>query len=90
LVGAANKVAPKGDKRAYSEVAYAELQKVDSQQSVSPLTLPASAVTPPPKASEKPSENSPPVESDSVDWMWPVESKPSALFDEGKIKDSIF
>lgn len=84
--GAANKVAPKGDKRAYSEVAYAELQKIDSQQSVSPLTLPASAVTPPPKASEKPSENSPPVESDSVDWMWPVESKPSALFDEGKNK----
>ncbi|WP_230427842.1 peptidoglycan DD-metalloendopeptidase family protein [Undibacterium luofuense] len=84
--GASNKSIPRGDKRAYSESVYAELQKSDPGQLATsgiaqPITTAALSKLP-----EKSIENASVNDTDNIDWMWPVDSKPSALFDEGKNK----
>ncbi|MGS0742545.1 peptidoglycan DD-metalloendopeptidase family protein [Glaciimonas sp. GG7] len=87
-VNGGNKTSPRGDKRAYSESALADMQKpdvplnaevrTDGRQEVKPEVV---------KNSEK--AVSPPVasmngEDDRVDWMWPTEGKLMGSFDQGK------
>ena len=84
--GAVNKSVPRGDKRAYSESVYAELQKSEVTQSALPGSAQSVVTAPAPKSADKSIDNISVVETDSIDWTWPVESKPSAVFDEGKNK----
>lgn len=82
--GAANKTAPRGDKRAYSESALADLQKQDVTVASAPAT---SAKTEPPKITDtKPAEKTPeaPGDDDGVSWIWPADGKVISTFSEGK------
>jgi len=77
---ATNKAMPRGDKRPYSEANLAELQKTDGVvAAVTPVTRPE--VITPVKVVE-----SAPAESDTVEWMWPVDGKVLATFDDVKNK----
>lgn len=69
------KVAPKGDKRPYSESNLAELQKPEGS-AVAPTKTEVVAVKSPDKAADTA------VDADSVDWMWPVDGKLLAGFDD--------
>lgn len=79
-----NKTGPRGDKRAYSESALAELEKPDA----APATAaPATAAKPEaPHAAEKPAAASQPatVDDEGVSWMWPAEGKVVGTFEGGK------
>jgi lipoprotein NlpD len=66
-----NKTAPHGDKRPYSDAAYAELQKPDA----------AGGDT---KAEAKPADTRPTPEDEAIAWMWPAEGKVIGTFDGGK------
>ncbi|MFZ6744208.1 peptidoglycan DD-metalloendopeptidase family protein [Undibacterium sp. JH2W] len=77
---ATNKTAPRGDKRPYSEANLAELQKADTVvAAVAPVTK-TETITPV-KVTE-----SAPAESESVEWMWPVDGKVLTTFDDVKNK----
>ncbi|MFZ6872758.1 peptidoglycan DD-metalloendopeptidase family protein [Undibacterium sp. Di27W] len=77
---ATNKTLPRGDKRPYTEANLAELQKADTVvATVVPVTK-TETVTPT-KVAE-----SAPAESESVEWMWPVDGKVLATFDDVKNK----
>ncbi len=80
---ATNKTSPRGDKRPYSEANLAELQKADATvlASVAPAAPVIKPETPVPS---KPAE--PAAETESVDWMWPVDGKVLATFDDVKNK----
>lgn len=69
------KVTPKGDKRPYSESNLAELQKPDGV-AVAPAKTESAALKSPDKAAE------PAADADTVDWMWPVDGKLLAGFDD--------
>jgi lipoprotein NlpD len=84
--GTVNKSLPRGDKRAYSEGVFAGLQKSDEAQSALPVSVQPVVAAPVPKSADKSIDNISVTETDSIDWMWPVDSKPSASFDEGKNK----
>lgn len=84
-----NKSGPRGDKRAYSDAALAELQKPET--SIAPIALAASVPAQVPKAEiHKPAERSTEtpaasvVEEENVSWMWPADGKIVASFDDGK------
>ena len=77
----ANKTAPKGEKRPYSDAALAELQKSDSTPSA-PAVAKAEQSKPAEKAPEVPQ---PPVADDeNIAWVWPAEGKIISHFGEGK------
>jgi len=88
-VSSLNKNAPKGDKRTYSESAFAELQKPDNGVppvlAKSEVANPVIAIKPAEKASDKLV-----AENEVVDWMWPVDGKVLAGFDDTKIRAWIF
>ncbi|WP_295762093.1 peptidoglycan DD-metalloendopeptidase family protein [Undibacterium sp.] len=91
---ATNKNYPRGDKKAYSEAALAELQKPDTASNLAVVAVVAAkSEVPAVKSAEKSAEKSAdkvatttPAESDAVDWMWPVEGKIIANFDDVKNK----
>ncbi|MFZ6658669.1 peptidoglycan DD-metalloendopeptidase family protein [Undibacterium sp. TJN19] len=84
---ATNKNGPRADKKPYSEANLAELQKTDANGVTSAaVSAPAVAAavketTPPVKIAEQTTSESEPVE-----WMWPVEGKVLATFDDAKNK----
>lgn len=79
---AANKTSPQGDKRPYSEVNLAELQKTDvvPSQTVGSGGKPA---IDPVKLSD-PAFQDPASDQDLVGWIWPTEGKVVASFDDAK------
>lgn len=84
MAGSNNKTGPRGDKRAYSEGALAELEKPDA---AAPAPAPAASAKPEaPHAADKPAAASQPVPSDDegVSWMWPAEGKVVGTFEGGK------
>ncbi|MFZ6749726.1 peptidoglycan DD-metalloendopeptidase family protein [Undibacterium sp. Ren11W] len=85
-----NKLTPRGDKKAYSEAALAEMQKPDSSSSMGGAAVVlAKPEVPAVKPVEKPTEKvaaAVSAESDAVDWMWPVDGKVIANFDDVKNK----
>lgn len=81
LVNSANnKTGPLGDKRPYSEMNLAELQK-NEVASVASATI----LTKPEALTQKPAPQAAP-EPDFVDWIWPTEGKVVASFDDAKNK----
>ncbi|MDO8653642.1 MAG: peptidoglycan DD-metalloendopeptidase family protein [Undibacterium sp.] len=81
---ATNKTGPRGDKRPYSEVTLAELQKTDVAvtSGIVPVIKPEIVIA-------KPIEKivaQPAVETDTVDWMWPTEGRVISNFDDAKNK----
>lgn len=81
---AANKNAPRGDKRPYSESALAELQKPEATTAIAAAKVPAAATAAVP--AKTPSTKTPDAEDDSIGWIWPAEGKVIAHFEEGKNK----
>ncbi|MFJ3046395.1 peptidoglycan DD-metalloendopeptidase family protein [Herbaspirillum chlorophenolicum] len=82
---ASNKTGPRGDKRAYSESALAELEKPDSASA--PVAAAAAAPAAPAKAepahpAEKPAAVA--TDDEGVSWMWPADGKVVGTFDGGK------
>ena len=76
-----NKNMPKGDKRSYSDSALAEMQKPDT---VAPLIVKNDVIISP-KSLEKNSDKSV-LDTDVVDWTWPVDGKVMSGFDDAKNK----
>jgi lipoprotein NlpD len=89
-----NKTGPRGDKRAYSDAALAELQKPDSGLVPSaPIAIapkpntaiaPASSTAISVKVQEQVASNA--NDSDAVEWIWPTAGKVIASFDDAKNK----
>lgn len=69
------KVTPKGDKRPYSESNLAELQKPEGS-GVAPVKTEVAVVKPQERSAESAAD------VDAVDWMWPVDGKLLAGFDD--------
>jgi lipoprotein NlpD len=76
-----NKTSPKGDKRPYSDVTLAELQKPDAAPA-----SPAVAKPEQPKQPEKAPDvqQVPTPDDESIAWIWPAEGKIISHFGEGK------
>lgn len=70
-----NKASPRGDKRLYSEAALAELQKPDAITPVVSLAPASAGVVKSADAGNA---------EEAVIWMWPVDGKPSAPYEEAK------
>lgn len=87
---------PRGDKKAYSESALAELQRPDGVKADKPAgkagsaaaaTAVAETVVPAPAPVAPPAPApAPAVDEEKLSWMWPAEGKVIATFDEGKNK----
>lgn len=91
----ANKTGPRGEKRPYSEAAFAELQKPDVTTTVAiapPQANPAgtansaavapAAVTATPTAADKAADSG--GADEAVTWAWPAEGKVTSGYDEAK------
>jgi lipoprotein NlpD len=81
----AKKTTPRGEKRAYSEAALAELQRADGG---APSKADAKPVAKAPEAAPVPVMAGPAggLDQDKLSWMWPSEGRVIASFDEGKNK----
>jgi lipoprotein NlpD len=78
----ANKTWPRGDKRPYSESAFAELQRPDSAPP--PVRSGDKAVDKPAdKPGDKPADTARPAD-DGLAWMWPAEGRVIGTFDGGR------
>ncbi len=89
---------PRGDKKAYSEAALAELQRPDTAKGekgggkaaagAAAGVVAAAELPPPPPYVPPPSVTipAPPADEEKLSWMWPSEGKVIATFDEGKNK----
>ncbi|HZG22798.1 MAG TPA: peptidoglycan DD-metalloendopeptidase family protein [Herbaspirillum sp.] len=90
MASGGNKTGPRGDKRAYSDSALAELEKPDASPAASapaPATPAAGTAKPEaPHAVEKPAAGSaaPAGDDEGVSWMWPAEGKVVGTFEGGK------
>ena len=76
------KTGPRGEKRAYSEAAMADLQKPESSApstQTAPVVAKAEPASKPPV--EKPAE-APAADDDGISWMWPTEGKILGGFDD--------
>ncbi|NUU02866.1 peptidoglycan DD-metalloendopeptidase family protein [Herbaspirillum robiniae] len=87
--GATNKTGPRGDKRAYSEGALAELEKPDLASNSAPAAVAAAPAAPakaePAHPADKPAAAAAtPSDDEGVSWMWPAEGKVVGTFDGGK------
>ncbi|MFA9216201.1 MAG: peptidoglycan DD-metalloendopeptidase family protein [Sphingomonadaceae bacterium] len=78
------KIAPKGDKRPYSDSTLAELQRPDNGKAEQVAAI-APALTPPP-VTPPPPPIPPLPDDDKLSWIWPSDGKVVASFDEGKNK----
>ncbi|ONN67402.1 peptidoglycan DD-metalloendopeptidase family protein [Herbaspirillum sp. VT-16-41] len=87
MASGGNKTGPRGDKRAYSDSALAELEKPDAAPAAAPVP-PAVATAKPeaPHAADKPAAASQPAAGDDegVSWMWPADGKVVGTFEGGK------
>jgi lipoprotein NlpD len=82
-----NKSGPRGDKRAYSDAALAELQKPDATFATAAAPKPDTAKTeakPEKPADAPPKSASSSGDEDAVSWMWPADGKIVANFNDGK------
>jgi lipoprotein NlpD len=81
-----HKVAPRGDKRAYSEAALAELQKPDAPAAAAAAVAvtPGVAKVEPAKPAETRSAPQPAGDDDALSWIWPADGKVVAPFDESR------
>ncbi|KAF1044592.1 MAG: Murein hydrolase activator NlpD [Herbaspirillum frisingense] len=87
---ASNKTGPRGDKRAYSDSALAELEKPDSASNSQPAVAAAPAAAPAAAAkpeaahpAEKPAAAAA-ADDEGVSWMWPADGKVVGTFEGGK------
>lgn len=71
----ANKTAPRGDKRSYSDSNLTEMQKSESAAAGSAAAKPAEPATAAAAAAS---------DDETVSWMWPAEGKVVATFDDNK------
>ncbi len=84
--GGTNKSGPRGDKRAYSDTALAELEKPDATPATAAAPAPAAA----PKAEAAHAADKPAaaptaaVDDEGVSWMWPADGKVVGTFEGGK------
>lgn len=78
-----HKAAPRGDKRAYSDAALAELQKPDAAGATQ-ATPPVAKVEPPKTVEPKPTDAAPAAgtDDDGIAWIWPADGKVVAGFDD--------
>lgn len=80
--------APHGEKRPYSDVALAEMQKPDvaaptsATNTVATTTGTGAAVAVAPTAADKAADIG--ASDEPVSWMWPVDGKPSAAYEDAK------
>ena len=82
--GTSNKTGPRGDKRAYSDSALAELEKPDSAANAPAAAAPAApSKTEPAHPAEKPVAAAA-TDDEGVSWMWPADGKVVGTFDGGK------
>jgi len=84
-----NKTGPRGDKRPYSDAAFAELQKPDAAApapavavAATPAVTPAVAPAATPTAADKAAEAG--NAEESVTWAWPADGKLSGPYEESK------
>ncbi|MFZ6686163.1 peptidoglycan DD-metalloendopeptidase family protein [Undibacterium sp. SXout11W] len=88
-VSSLNKNGPKGEKRSYSESVLVELQKPDntamSALAKNDAPNPVVTIKPVEKSTEKATDKVV-VDNETVDWMWPVDGKVLAGFDDAKNK----
>jgi lipoprotein NlpD len=77
-----NKIGPRGDKRAYSDAALAELEKTDAASNTAPASAspstPVPAVQTPAAAKPDTSSAAPATataEDQAMEWMWPADGK---------------
>lgn len=85
LANGANKTGPRGDKRAYSDAALAELEKPDAAPAAAPAPAPAAPKAEAAHPAEKPAAAAATAgEDEGVSWMWPAEGKVVGTFDGGK------
>lgn len=81
-----NKSTPRGEKRAYSEAALAELQKPEGANQTGATPPAAVAKVEPTRPAEKTPEVPAPVlpEDEGLSWIWPADGKVVATFSDGK------
>jgi lipoprotein NlpD len=85
-----NKTGPRGEKRPYSDAAFAELQKPDAAASPAPTTVavaapqaaPVATAVAPPTAADKAAEAG--NADEAVTWAWPAEGKLVGPYEEAK------
>jgi lipoprotein NlpD len=81
-----NKTGPRGDKRAYSDSALAELERPDAP-GTAVAAAPAAPKAEQPHAADKAATAAPATaasEDDGVSWMWPAEGKVVGTYEGGK------
>jgi lipoprotein NlpD len=80
-VASSNKTGPRGEKRPYSEVALADLQKPESTSlTVTSAAAPASIAAP--TVADRAADAG--VSDESVSWMWPADGKLLGPYEESK------
>ncbi|WP_332859439.1 peptidoglycan DD-metalloendopeptidase family protein [Janthinobacterium svalbardensis] len=79
------KTGPRGEKRAYSDAALAELRAEGGSADAKPAPAPAATVAAAPAAAAAAPAASAPGD-EKISWMWPSEGKVIGTFDEGKNK----
>ncbi|MCA1325976.1 peptidoglycan DD-metalloendopeptidase family protein [Herbaspirillum sp. alder98] len=80
-----NKTGPRGDKRAYSDSALAELERPDAATAPAVAAAPAAPKAEQPHAAEKPATAAGAAsEDEGVSWMWPAEGKVVGTYEGGK------
>ncbi|WP_040502254.1 peptidoglycan DD-metalloendopeptidase family protein [Herbaspirillum sp. YR522] len=82
-----NKTGPRGDKRAYSDSALAELERPDAASAPAAAAAPAAPKAEQQHASDKPGTGAPAAaanEDEGVSWMWPAEGKVVGTYEGGK------
>ena len=81
-----NKTGPRGDKRAYSDSALAELERPDAPAAPAVAAAPAAPRAEQPHAADKPAAAASAAanEDEGVSWMWPAEGKVVGTYEGGK------
>ena len=94
-VPAPKKSTPRGDKRPYSDVAMAEMQKSERGDNGKPDSKPERTADAAPAPAATPAAAAPAIvpgatvtatDDEKLSWMWPSDGKIIATFDEGKNK----
>ncbi len=80
------KVAPKGEKKPYSDAALADLKKDDDGKPEVKADKPVVAAAPAPAVVTPPAPSVRADDDEKLSWMWPSEGRIVATFDEGKNK----
>ncbi|HEX8955710.1 MAG TPA: peptidoglycan DD-metalloendopeptidase family protein [Burkholderiaceae bacterium] len=83
-----NKTAPRGDKKPYSDAAFADMQKPDAAPALAPASVPQPAgaaparVAPAATAADRAADTAAPEEA--VSWGWPADGKLIGQYEESK------